>query len=380
MKPQLLERLLELAVAIQQIPAPSFAEGRRAAFVYELFQSEALYDVTQDALGNVYGRLPGSGSAQPLVITAHLDTVFPQGTDLSLRREEDKIIGPGIGDNALGVAGLFGLLWALREKALEKNLGEGALTSPFSRDVWFVANVGEEGLGNLRGMQAVVQRFGAGVKAYIVLEGMALGHVYHRGLGVKRYRIAVHTPGGHSWVDFGRPSAIHELAKFVYRLCQLPIPTQPRTSLNVGLIGGGTSNNSIASDAYLLLDLRSEDVQALEELATQVERLVQGANRPEVRFTQAVIGERPAGQIPADHPLVRLALASLEALGIPPRANIGSTDANLPLSLGLPAICLGLTLGGGAHTLNEFIYTQPLAKGLTHVLTVVESLLSQAAP
>lgn len=379
MNPHLLERLLEVAVAIQQIPAPTFSEGRRAAFVYDLFHSEGLCDVTQDALGNVYARLPGSGEAQPLVISAHLDTVFPEDTDLSLRREVDKIIGPGIGDNALGVAGLLGLLWALRERAQGQNLAGGGL-SPYNGDVWFVANVGEEGLGNLRGMKAVVERFGAGVKAYIVLEGMALGHVYHRGLGVQRYRITAHTRGGHSWVDFGRPSAIHELAGLICRLCLLPIPAQPRTSLNVGIISGGTSVNSIASEAYFLLDLRSEDIRTLEELAAQVERLVQEANRVDVRFTSEVVGKRPVGQIPADHPLVRLALASLEALGIPPRANIGSTDANLPLSLGLPAICLGLTTGGGAHTLNEFIYTQPLAQGLAHVLTVVEALLSQGTP
>jgi acetylornithine deacetylase/succinyl-diaminopimelate desuccinylase-like protein len=228
-------------------------------------------------------------------------------------------------------------------------------------------------------MRAVVERFGAEVKAYIVLEGMALGHVYHRGLGVVRYRITARTAGGHSWVDFGQPSAIHELARLVCRLCALPVPAQPRTSLNVGVIAGGTSVNSIASEAWLLLDLRSEESGVLDRLANQVGQLVQAANRPEVRFSKEEVGRRPAGEIPADHPLVRLALSSLEALHIQPRANIGSTDANLPLSRGIAAICLGLTTGGKAHTLEEFIHTQPLAQGLAHVLMVIDSLFDEGA-
>ncbi|UCD42112.1 MAG: M20/M25/M40 family metallo-hydrolase, partial [Chloroflexota bacterium] len=170
MDSQLVNRVLELAAEIQQIPAPTFNESQRAKFIHQRFEQENLQDIQIDAIGNVFGRLPGSGSELPVVISAHLDTVFPPDTDLDLRLGTDKISGPGIGDNAIGLAGLIGLLWDLQVDQV-----------PLVSDLWLVANVGEEGLGDLRGMREVVQRFEGQVKAYIVLEGMALGQVYHRG-------------------------------------------------------------------------------------------------------------------------------------------------------------------------------------------------------
>lgn len=362
----LVARMLDLAIAIQQIPAPPFGEGRRAAFIQERFQVEGLQDVRIDETGNVYGRLPGRGAARPLVVSAHLDTVFPFDTDLQVQREADKIFGPGIGDNSLGLSGLFGLLWALRQK-----FGQGA-TLP--GDLWLTANVGEEGLGDLRGMREVVRRFGDSVLAYLVLEGMALGHVYHRGLGVQRYRITVNTAGGHSWVDYGRPSAIHELSRLIARLTELPVPTRPRSSLNVGVVAGGTSVNTIAAEAHLELDLRSETSVALEREVHQVEALVRTANRPGVQVLMDVIGKRPAGKIPASHPLVRLAKRCLQEQGIQPNLTIGSTDANVPLSQGLPAVCVGLSTGYGAHTQNEYIHTTPLDKGIKQLVCLVEGI------
>ena len=297
-EPALLQRVLECAIKIQQIPAPPFGEAQRSAFIQAQFQAEGLLDVSSDELGNVYGRIaaegqPGTkgvpsrsrsqtGAAAPLVISAHLDTVFPLQTDLSVRRQSERIYGPGIGDNSLGVAGLFGLLWALRSQPEQKECPIG--------DIWLVANVGEEGLGDLRGMRGVVRRFGAQPLAYIILEGMAFGQVYHRALGVQRYRITVQTVGGHSWVDYGRPSAIHELAALVTRLTALPLPTQPRTTLNVGLISGGSGINVIAAQASLELDLRSEGSRALQDLIRRVEALCQTANRPGVQVTWEVIG------------------------------------------------------------------------------------------
>ena len=192
----LVQRVLDMACDIQQIPAPTFAEGARAAFVRERFAAEGLAEVEQDEIGNVFGRRPGQSAASaPVLVTAHLDTVFPAGTPLTLVRQPGRIAGPGIGDNSLGVAGLFGLLWALG--------GEG-----LPGDLYLAANVGEEGLGDLRGMRRVCDRLGARVRATIVLEGMALGHIYHAGLAVRRYRLTVRTEGGHSWLHFGRPSAI----------------------------------------------------------------------------------------------------------------------------------------------------------------------------
>jgi tripeptide aminopeptidase len=362
--PELLARLLDLAVEIQQIPAPTFHEAQRAAFVRARFQAEGLSAVQSDRLGNVYACLKGARrAARPLVVTAHLDTVFPASVALTLHREDQRLAGPGIGDNALGVAGLFGLLWALRERRTR-----------LPGDLWLVANVCEEGLGDLRGMRAVVERFGERPLAYLVLEGMALGQIYHRGLGVRRYRITIRTAGGHSWIDYGSPSAVHELTALAARLAALKPPPEPRTTLNIGVISGGTSVNTIAAEAALELDLRSESPAALQTLASQVEQLCASARRPGVTVEVETIGARPPGEIPAAHPLVRLAQSILRSLDLEARLNIGSTDANLPLSRGLPAIALGLTHGSGAHTVHEYIFLPPLEKGLEQLIRLVEGV------
>lgn len=359
----LAERVIERAIEVQQIPSPPFGEEQRAAFVCQQFQLEGLADIEIDAVGNAYGRLAGTGDARPLVFSAHLDTVFPEGSNLHSRREAQRVYGPGIGDNSLGVAGLFGLLWALRQRRTR-----------LSGDVWLVANVGEEGLGNLRGMKAVVERFRDRPQAYIVLEGMAFGQVYHRALGVQRYRISVHTAGGHSWVDYGRPSAVHELAALATRLAALPVPSSPRSSLNVGILSGGTGVNTIASDAYLELDLRSEGEQSLCNLTEWVDVICRDAGHPGVQVQVEQIGQRPAGSIASSHPLVQLARRCVLAQGVEPIMTVGSTDANIPLSLGLPAICLGISTGAGAHTLGEYIYTAPVAQGIAHLQALVEGM------
>ena len=216
---KMIKRVIDLAIEIQQIPAPTFDEGQRAEFVRDLFIRESLTEVSVDASGNVFGCLRSNGHAKPLIVSAHLDTVFPRETNLQVRRENEKVYGPGIGDNSLGVAALFGLIWMLRER----NIALGG-------DLWFVANVCEEGLGDLKGIKTVVDRFGSDVLAYLILEGLALGHVYHRAVGVRRYRVTARTSGGHSWSDYGKPSAVHELSKLVVQLAALTLPSQPRTT------------------------------------------------------------------------------------------------------------------------------------------------------
>lgn len=363
MDPQLVDRVLDLAIEIQQIPAPTFDEKKRGEFIYGRFLQENLLDVEIDEIGNVLGRLPGRGNTPPIVISAHLDTVFPSGIVLLCERLDEKIIGPGIGDNAVGLAGLFGIVWELNQQQVNLN-----------SDLWLVANVGEEGLGDLRGMREVVNRFSDQIQAYIVLEGMALGQVYHRGLGVRRFRIKTNTSGGHSWVDYGKPSAVHELAQIISRLLEIRIPENPRTSLNVGVISGGISVNTIAAEATLDMDLRSEDIISLEELVKSVQDIVQESQSPEVQVNIELIGQRPVGEISKNHPLVALAVQGLEMVGVQPRLNIGSTDANIPLSLGYPAICLGLTTGNGAHTVHEYINLPPLELGLKQLLFVIKGL------
>ena len=353
-------RVVERAIQIQQTPAPTFHEQKRAQLVHDLFLAEAVDDLCIDETGNVFARWPGKGTDKPLIVSAHLDTVFPMETTLRVSRGSDLIHGPGLGDNSLGVAALFGLLWSLRERGFQPR-----------GDIWFVANVCEEGLGDLRGMKAVVDRFRENVRAYLVLEGLALGHVYHRAVGVKRYRVTARTSGGHSWSDYGLPSAVHELARLVVELASLSLPTHPRTTMNVGRISGGTSVNVIAPEATLDLDLRSEGQEALTALVSAVERLIQKANRPGVSVESQVIGQRPAGEIAASHPLVTLARDCLHELGLEAGLISGSTDANIPLSKGYPAIVLGITTGGSAHTIHEYINTVPIAQGIEQLVKFV---------
>jgi acetylornithine deacetylase/succinyl-diaminopimelate desuccinylase-like protein len=354
------DRLLDLAIQIQQIPAPTFDEAARGKFVLEMFSREGLSDLQTDSVGNVFARLPGRGSNSPLIVSAHLDTVFPAETDLAIRRKQNRVYGPGLGDNALGVAGLFGLLGSLHEAQVN-----------LPGDLWLVANTGEEGLGDLRGMKAVVEKFGADPRLYLILEGMAFGHIYHKAIGVRRYKIIAHATGGHSWIDYGKPSAIHELSELITKITALRLPANPRTTLNVGRIGGGTSINTLAAEAWMELDLRSAAADALTELVRQVEKLVQAANRPGVRFEARLVGQRPAGEMSIHHPLVALAESCLLEEGMQPNLTTGSTDANIPLSRGYPALVLGLTHGSGAHTFDEYIETGPLEKGLRHLVNFV---------
>jgi tripeptide aminopeptidase len=367
----IVERVIDLAIQIQQIPAPTFEEGSRAEFVRGLFEREGLQDVTIDEVGNVYGRWTVDNGrwtdAKPLVVSAHLDTVFPRETNLDVKREGERIYGPGLGDNSIGVAALFGLMWMLSERTRDEVEVEAG-------DIWFVANVCEEGLGDLRGMKAVVERFGAEAQAYLVLEGMALGHVYHRAVGVKRYRVTARTRGGHSWSDYGQLSAIHELSKLVVQLTSLELPKEPRTTMNVGRISGGTSVNVIAAEASLELDLRSEGQAELAKLVAAAEKLIHNANRPGVTIEAQVIGHRPAGEMSPNQPLVNLARECLLEQGLEAVLTSGSTDANVPLSRGYPALVLGVTTGGGAHTRNEFIETEPVQMGMEQLVRFVRGV------
>lgn len=357
----ILDRVVDLAITIQQIPAPTFAEGKRSKFLKSQFEEEGLADISIDELGNVYGRFPGTGSAPSILVSAHTDTVFSEGTDLRYLRKNGQIVGPGIGDNAVAVASLLGLIWALKDR--NKRL---------AGDLWLVGNVGEEGLGDLIGMRAVVKRFKDQPLAYIILEGMALGHIYHRALGVRRYRVTFKTGGGHSWGDFGRPSAIHAMAQLITALTDQPLPDAPRTTMNVGMVKGGTSINTIAPSADFEIDLRSEDPEVLKDLISFVKRKVEEANQPDMHINMDMIGNRPSGELRRDHPLVKLGQACVEAQGISPQLSIGSTDANVPISKGIPAICIGLTTGGGAHTTSEFIDIQPLEQGIQQMVELVE--------
>jgi tripeptide aminopeptidase len=357
--PDAVKRLIEEAITIQQIPAPTFDEARRAAYVSERFKALDLKDITIDALHNVYGRLPGLDHDLPAVlVAAHTDTVFDAGTSLDVQRQNGKIIGPGLGDNSLGVAAVLALADLVRG-------------NPLRADVWFVANTREEGMGDLGGIRAVYEKLGPHLGAALIVEGMAYGRVYHSGIAVRRLEITCRTPGGHSWLHYGRPSAIHALMRLGADITTLDVPQSPRTTYNIGVIKGGHSVNSIATTASLLLDLRSEDRLTLEGIERQVIAMVDKQRGTELEFEVTVVGDRPSGAIAATHPLVQLARDVLQHLGTPPIFETGSTDANVLLAAGLPTITIGITHGGNAHRLDEYIETAAIKDGLWQLMLLL---------
>jgi len=357
-------RIIAEAVAIQQIAAPTFEEAQRAAYVQARLSALPALDpnsLAVDDLHNVYACLRGSDSARPAVlVSAHTDTVFSRQTSLCVRQGDDVICGAGIGDNSLGVAALI---------ATAELLARSQVRLP--ADIWFVANSREEGLGNLEGIRAVYARLSERLGCAIVIEGMALGHVYIGGIAVKRLRIACHTEGGHSWLHFGRPSAIHHLMRLGAQIAALHPPETPRTTYNIGVIEGGRSVNTIASEAALLLDLRSETREGLAALERSILNLIELNRTNGVRFEVTTVGERPAGSLPRDHPLAQLAQETLAYLGIPPILEHGSTDANALLAHGLPAVTIGITRGGNAHREDEFIEVAPIVDGIWQLILLI---------
>ena len=357
------DRIIELAIQIQQIAAPTFNETERAKAVFSLFQqyAETLRDIELDSSGNVYARYPGLSAGQPLVVSAHLDTVFPLDTSLSVKKEDGKVYGPGIGDNSISVACLVA--------AVEQLIANNAKPQ---RDIWFCANIGEEGLGDLIGMKRVVDRFGAAPRLYLVLEGLGVDHLIHQGIGVKRYRIFAHSKGGHSWADFGIPSAIHELSELVSLINQVQVPKIPKTTYNVGKFSGGTSINTIAAEASIELDLRSQSAVELRKLDQKVLAIIEGLNRTGSQITFEKIGERASGELDASHPLLAMAQGVINASGMEPILMAGSTDANVPLSKGYPSFVMGITRGGGTHTVHEYIETADIGVGFANYMKVIE--------
>ncbi len=350
----LLPQVIDLTIEIQKIPGPTFYEAARAAFVQRQFERIGLAPVFQDDLCNVYGRLGEITGVEPLVISAHMDTVFPPETDLTIRRDGERLYGPGIADNSLGVAALLTLAQLLSEIDLQQE-----------REIWFVANVGEEGLGDLRGMRSVVDHFRRSGR-YIVLEGGLLGYICHEAIGVQRYRVVVEGQGGHSWGSFGAPSAIHILGRIIACLSEMKPPMDPKTTFNVGVVQGGTTVNSIAREASMLLDLRSEDPDALSDIVGRAQDIVQSEAQVEgITVNMEQIGSRPAGRIARRSPLVRWAAGALQEAGIDePEYTMASTDANVPLSHGLPAVCIGISKSGNTHRPDEYLEMAPIAVGM----------------
>jgi acetylornithine deacetylase/succinyl-diaminopimelate desuccinylase-like protein len=355
-----IDLILENLENIQKIPSPTFDEKERAEFIFKEYLNRGLHNVQMDTLGNVYGFFPG-GTQKSMVISAHLDTVHARTIPHIILKNEDTWSGPGIGDNTLALAAQIGLIEYFKN------------TKELPGGVWFVANVAEEGLGNLNGIKAVVDKFSNQVLAYLVLEGLGLGVIFHRGLGVNRYRLIVKTRGGHSWGDYGSPSAVHELSKMVAKFCDLQLPGKPKTTLNVGTITGGTTINSIADLASCDIDLRSVDPKILEILIGNIHSIIQKSQKTGVDITLEIIGQRPFGSIDSQHWMVKLAEDALERSQIRPILAIGSTDASYPLSLGYASVCVSLTRGGFVHTPKEYIELKPIRRGFEQLIFMIKN-------
>lgn len=257
----------------------------------------------------------------------------------------------------MGVAGLLGLLRWFYEKKFIPDC-----------DIWFVATSCEEGLGDLNGVRAAYERLKDKIGMVINLEGLAFGHIYHAGITVHRMHITASAEGGHSWLHFGRPSAIHGIMELGAQITRIVPPNNPRTTFNIGVIEGGTTINSIATNAGLWLDLRSEEDGALERIRKQVLQLVKASERPGLNFQVEVVGNRPSGSINTKHPLVLAALEALEQVGVRGTLETGSTDGNIPLYNNCPTVTIGITRGGNAHRVDEYIETAPVEAGMKQLI------------
>ncbi|THB75019.1 MAG: M20/M25/M40 family metallo-hydrolase [Desulfobacteraceae bacterium] len=366
----LVDRLIEETISVQQVPSPTFEEKDLSVHLAGRFKEQGYTRVFTDAAGNVYGRIPGQppgqpghGHPPPLVVSAHLDTVFPKTCDLTVTKEKDRIYGPGIGDNSLGVACLI----------LMKDI-LAALDAEPEGDIILVGNVCEEGQGDLLGMKAVLaQTQPEHPLAYLILEGTSGSRViYNKGVGSRRYRITAKAPGGHSWNDFGNASAVHALVRLASDLTQLEPVASPKTTFNIGTIDGGISVNTIAETASLLLDLRSESQAGLDDLISQTMTMLDQFSVPDVHIACEQIGDRPSGKAPEDCKLVQLCMDVFEETGFfPVELKAGSTDANIPFSKHMPAVCIGIADGKDAHKESEYLLTDGLDRSIEKVAQIV---------
>ncbi len=350
--------MLEFLSKIAQTPAPSFLETPRSDLILETWASFGLQP-SIDEVGNVIAKVAGKGKTR-VALCAHLDTVFDLGTDLTVRQQGHRLVGAGVGDNAASLT----VLTAYAEKLAF----EGAPC-----EIWLVASTCEEGLGDLRGAKHFLKNHAAHLDAFVAVDGY-IGLVVNQAVGVRRYRASFSSEGGHSWGNAGSPSSIHGLSEAVHELYKLPLSNDPRTTLSVGTISGGTSVNSIAANADLLLDLRSMDSDALEQLDLQARAaMLRGAKRAKVEMEIIQVGDRSAGKTDTAQ-LTNTAIRVLENHGVAARAVASSTDANAAVPYNIPAIGFGVYKGGNAHRLDEWVDPSSLALGLKSLEDFVRQL------
>jgi tripeptide aminopeptidase len=364
---------IEQEIRVCEIPAPPFHEEVRGRELKRLFDALGLQDVRIDRAGNVVGVRPGKSLHPNVVLAAHLDTVFPEGTDVKVTRDGDALKGPGIGDDCRGLTVILSVARALNEAHVET---PGTIT--------FVADVGEEGLGDLRGMKELFGETLRGqVDKFISVDGTGLG-IVHIGVGSNRYKVTFKGPGGHSYGAFGMANPIQAMGRAIAKIDAFEVPRDPKTTFNVGRVGGGTSVNAIPFEAWMEVDMRSADPPSLKAVDTKFHEALKQAvdeenrrwnNVGPVSVSAELVGVRPAGQTPKDSPIVQTALGVSRALDIAEVLREGSTDANVPMNLGIPAITIsGGGSGTGAHSLNEALDTKDSWRGTERAVLLVVSL------
>jgi tripeptide aminopeptidase len=363
-----LEWINDQQIRLTEIPAPSFQEEKRAAAVKELFAAQGLI-IHTDKIGNVVGELRGQNEKEAVLITAHLDTVFPSGTDVTVKRDGDRLSAPGISDNGTGLAGLLAIARAIRAAKIQPQ-----------RTILFAANVGEEGEGNLRGMRSLIDTYRSRLRAVIVLDGSGIDHVTTKALASRRVEVVISGPGGHSWSDFGMPNPINALVRGSVRFINTRVPATPRTTFNLGQVEGGTSVNSIPHEAKLKVDLRSESEDEIVRMEAALrdsfetgikDEMDNARERSRGRLTVKfnLIGSRPGGELATDSALLNALRAADDAVGNQSRIERSSTDANIPMSLGIDALAIGAGgNGGGAHSLQEWYEAAGREVGLKRAL------------
>jgi len=352
------ERVIsDLQMEVTGVPAPPFGEDERGEWLERKFRETGLQDVRRDEIGNVLGIREGVNPVFPLLaISAHIDTVFPAGTPIRVRREGDRLFGPGVSDNGAGISGMLALILGMNEAGLRT-------TAP----LLFIGNVGEEGEGDLRGIRHIFaqEKWRERIGRLLVLDGAGTDSIVSQALGSRRFEVTVRGPGGHSWSDFGLPNPIVVLAQAIERFGRTPVPAHPKTTFNVGIIEGGTSINSIPERVTMRVDLRSAagaEIDRLETaLRTAMEETIahsQGerrAGRPALGYEIRPIGSRPAAELPESARMMQVVRAVDDHLNIEATVHRASTDANIPLSMGIEAVAIGAGgTGGGAHTVHEW--------------------------
>jgi acetylornithine deacetylase/succinyl-diaminopimelate desuccinylase-like protein len=369
------DRIVDDIIRLTEIASPPFGEDVRGDAYLELLRDHGLTDVEKDEVGNVMGLRRGIGNGPLIVVAAHLDTVFPAGTDVRVRREGTKLFAPGIGDDTRSLAVLLGFMRALDAAGVRT-----------TSDILFVGDVGEEGLGDLRGVRHLFHegKYKDRIKAFFTVDSPEMDNIATGGVGSRRYRVTFRGPGGHSYGAFGLVSPMNAMAQAIAELARVQVPKEPKTTYSVSVAGGGTSVNAIPNEVWMEVDLRSAAPVELARLEARfhavVAQAVEGENHArsvaqgEITVEAKLIGDRPAGSTALDSDIVRHSTAALEAHGFQPRHVASSTDANIPMALGIPAIKIGSGGSGGrAHSLEEWIDVEkePSLRGMSATLAAI---------